>query len=479
MAENELEKLLGGFAADTLTPEERQKLFTAALHDQQLFNALADEQALKELLTDPAVRRRLLDTLPQTSPSRTRGSVSWLDWFRRPAGLALAGGLAAAIFAVVLGTKIYQESLKQSVRSIATEDAKPAAPTPSASQPAPPSLSKPRRTTKLTEEPAKESARKEAFLDRAASRTRPLARPSPAQEQHGTKSFPSRETMQRTEQDEFRKQVDPPVASLNKTPEEDIPALPDQKLGAGGVPPAAPTEVSQMDAPVPSPLTGVATSSSARALFYDGGAVRLDAPAATGMKGRAMESRAKSTPQADRVETKTERLATPGKAAGSTAQLKPLGLRYSFVVRGTDGEDREVDAAVALKSSRQARLTVEANQSAYLQMLKTVGTAPSQVFYPRGGGQTSLPLTAGKRYEIPLPTPAEREPATLTVRLSRGPLQEVERQETGSAAQPSLDQLIESVTPTGTMISGEYATYIVNQNPSSSAKIVVDIAPTP
>ena len=87
MAEHELEKLLGGFAADTLTPEERQKLFTAALQDQQLFNALADEQALKELLTDPIVRRRLLDVLQQTSPSRAGGSLSWLDWFRRPTGL--------------------------------------------------------------------------------------------------------------------------------------------------------------------------------------------------------------------------------------------------------------------------------------------------------------------------------------------------------------------------------------------------------
>ena len=66
MSEHELEKLLGGFAADTLTPEERQKLFTAALQDQQLFNALADEQALKELLADPAVRRKLLHALNQT-----------------------------------------------------------------------------------------------------------------------------------------------------------------------------------------------------------------------------------------------------------------------------------------------------------------------------------------------------------------------------------------------------------------------------
>ena len=69
MSEHDFEKLLGGFAADTLTPEEKQTLYTAALQDQQLFNALADEQALKELLADPDVRRRLLASLEQKSAS--------------------------------------------------------------------------------------------------------------------------------------------------------------------------------------------------------------------------------------------------------------------------------------------------------------------------------------------------------------------------------------------------------------------------
>ena len=68
MSEHDLEKLLGGFAADTLTPEEKQTLFTAALQDQQLFNALADEQALKELLSDPDVRRRLLTHCSRRAP---------------------------------------------------------------------------------------------------------------------------------------------------------------------------------------------------------------------------------------------------------------------------------------------------------------------------------------------------------------------------------------------------------------------------
>jgi hypothetical protein len=128
MAEHDLEKLLGGFAADMLTPEEKQTLYTAALQDQQLFNALADEQSLKELLADPDVRHRLLALLEQKSTSGAAGSLSWLDWFRRPAGLALAGGLSAAALAVVLGVRIYQDSLRQAPQSIATEEVKPATP---------------------------------------------------------------------------------------------------------------------------------------------------------------------------------------------------------------------------------------------------------------------------------------------------------------------------------------------------------------
>ena len=126
MSEHNLEKLLGGFAADTLTAEEKQALYSAALQDQQLFNALADEQALTELLADPAVRRRLLASLEQQRASASGGSLSWLDWFRRPAGLAFAGGLTAAALAVVLGIRMYQDSLKQTAQSIATEEARPA-----------------------------------------------------------------------------------------------------------------------------------------------------------------------------------------------------------------------------------------------------------------------------------------------------------------------------------------------------------------
>ena len=44
------EQILGGYATDTLSQEEKHQLLEAALHDQLLFDALADEEALKSLL---------------------------------------------------------------------------------------------------------------------------------------------------------------------------------------------------------------------------------------------------------------------------------------------------------------------------------------------------------------------------------------------------------------------------------------------
>ena len=152
--------MLAGFAADTTDAGEKQTLYTAALQDQQLFNALADEQALKELVADPDVRRRLLASLEQKSATGAGGSLSWLEWFRRPAGLAFAGGLAAAALAVVLGIRIYQDSLRQAAQSVATEEAKPA------SQPATPQADEPQAKAKENVAPAIDLTKKDTLIDK-------------------------------------------------------------------------------------------------------------------------------------------------------------------------------------------------------------------------------------------------------------------------------------------------------------------------
>src|ERR1017187_9537418 len=50
MSREEIQKLLGGYATDTLSEAERRALFEAAIEDQELFDALAKEQALRDVL---------------------------------------------------------------------------------------------------------------------------------------------------------------------------------------------------------------------------------------------------------------------------------------------------------------------------------------------------------------------------------------------------------------------------------------------
>lgn len=67
----EIRHLLGGYATGTLTDDERERLFAAALDDQALFDALAEEQPLKDLLDDPESRGYLLAELDQPAQADT------------------------------------------------------------------------------------------------------------------------------------------------------------------------------------------------------------------------------------------------------------------------------------------------------------------------------------------------------------------------------------------------------------------------
>ena len=119
---------------------------------------------MKELLSDPDVRHRLLASLQQERASGAGGSLSWLDWVRRPAGLAFAVGLAAVALAVVLGVRIYQDSLRQAAQSVATEEAKPA------SRPATPQAGEPQAKAKELAAPAIDFPKKDMLIDKPAAR---------------------------------------------------------------------------------------------------------------------------------------------------------------------------------------------------------------------------------------------------------------------------------------------------------------------
>lgn len=461
MSEHELEKLLGGFAADTLTPEEKQLLYAAALQDQQLFNALADEQALKELLGDPDVRRRLLASLEQKSASGTSAALSWLDWFRRPAGLALAGGLSAAALAVVLGIRIYQDSLREATQSIATEEAKPATP----------QAVEPQAKAKENLAPAIDRQKKDRLIDKPAMQQRSM--PPPSKNERAS-DVAQDSLKQSSRQDEVRNQAKAPVPTVSKSAEE-VPSRADQKLAASSARPAIAPEPKHIQPPAGGRVAATATPAlGARALFYGEEPGRADTRSMAKEQERTMKPLAEAVPKANRSELKLEEPSQLGKASGTVAQLRPLGLRYSFVVRGTDGQEREVDAAAALKSTEPVRLTVEANQDGYLQIWITAGSSTPQLLWPeKETGQTSLQITAGQRQYIPLSIGSG--PATLTARLSRVPSESITRQETGTVDRLSRNQLQESITASNRTGSQERATYVVNPNPSTTAQVAVDI----
>lgn len=95
MTEHEIRKLLGGYATDALSAEERQRLFEAALEDQNLFDRLQDEDALRELLQDPVVRAQARQALEIAG--RRRPSFAWRRW---TVGVAVPAVVAIAVIAL-------------------------------------------------------------------------------------------------------------------------------------------------------------------------------------------------------------------------------------------------------------------------------------------------------------------------------------------------------------------------------------------
>ncbi len=453
---HELEKLLGGFAADTLTPEEKQHLFQAALRNQALFTMLADEQALKELLADPIIRRRLLQSLQATNSTATDAPSSWLDWIGHPYGLAWAGGLAGAVLAVVLGTSLYQESLRQETHSTPGEEA----PAPAASEPvpAPPQAATPPKNEPLGISPHKPHSSppplREAFTDKIPSQASPSGA---TQDERRIHRFERDAPAPRAKAGPAKKQIDS-SAELSTT------SIDESSLTA----PAS---------PLPSQYTADSTISSqertslsARSLFYGTGPQDQHTSMAQDTRRRE-KTMGEPGQSPDRSEITTHPLAMA--KSKHTSSLHPVGIRYRLTHKNQAAPLQE-DAADTSAPEVPRELTVESNQDGFLQVWKHVGTSEPQLLFPiTDTEQSRAKLSAHTGLTISIPS----TPGLLVLRFSRTAPVPLTSFDQTLLDESSQHHLRESVMTDETSRLSPPTHYIVNQDPSLS-EIVVLVSPT-
>jgi hypothetical protein len=424
MSAEDIKKLLGGYATGTLTADEQQALFAAALQDQELFDALAREQSLRDLLRDPAARAELLSAL-DTPASRPGGFWQWL---RRPmvAGLAVAAVAEIALVGVAVWRGTRARNVRPAAPAIVAElkrpDAAPAVPTAPAAPPAKPAEGRPQ--TKLADAPVAAMAEKKA--------AHVMALPSAA----------------------------PPAAGARAQVAEAPAALMKDKAIVSTMAPPPPPAPAAMGALMARKAEGDATATGqavgtisgavhkegtldVRALFYD--ANQLPPPANAfvqpdGGGGGAAPLARPLAPRRDAPQTATSAAAL---AAPLSTAAPRLGVRVS-ILRGAS----EVDLATALDPGETVRLKVTPNADGFLYVVEGSRTVAS------GAAQRLRPFeTPELRFE----GSGQRQ---LYVMLSRRP-QTAEPQSFGSLAGDNL---------TGTSAG---ATYVVSGRPDAGAQQVV------
>ena len=391
--EKSWEQIIGGYATNTLTEEEKRQLFEAALDDQTLFDALADEEALKALLEDPESRQRILNSLqasgnPQetTNPHRP-----WFGWFRQPSSMAWAGSIAAVGLALIFGWQmektwgpIFEEEL-QTKRPV-SEDKKELA---TRSQPSRIAASK----TQAQDVPKTFERKSKAFAPKPAPI--PRKEQSIAQALQDTESMdqvPSQIPHTRISRQEVKneprvkaKDSAPPIpqtAFVQKEQESKksmAPALEDT---------AAREEHIQKSTKVPAFADQMQkrdslSSMSARELFYRNKSELADTPKpAGGMQSQRPLGRLSSKIEGE-LEEKISGLRETPRESLETSMILTRGLHYRFLERTQDGKHVAIDLAQFSGNWADLQLVIESNVSGYLYVLTSFEKGKWQSMSPK------------------------------------------------------------------------------------------------
>lgn len=299
--EDNIQHLLGGYASGTLTPQEQQRLFEAAMDDQELFDALAREQALKEILDDPESRGYLRTALAEAGQKPSK-----LAWWWPAAGISSV----AVALAVVLMVSVQQKQDKAI---------------------APPQTAKSEAPTAPPQEMAKNTVPEPAVIAEAKPQKK-VEQPAAAKAK------------------EAQVAAAPIVAQDAVAAEEKEAAKPAM---VASVPPPPP--------PQPSSQSASILFLQPRAFAVSAPAAPAAAPgAAAGGAVMTSRARAAAVPQESRKASaeaadKAERLSL---AAGPVANA---GIRYRIFRRNSEGEFVETRLDTRFEDGDEIQLLVEAN----------------------------------------------------------------------------------------------------------------------
>ena len=391
------EKLLGGYATDTLNEAERKALFEAALANQDLFNSLADEEALRELLSDARCRRQLLSLLKPRKEPVWRRLAAWLG---RPSSWAVAGSLAT----VLLITGLLVE-MNRTTRPVSVALRKVEAPAETAQKPAQaaPAKAAPREE--------KQPAQKRLAVPGPAAAP-PLAT-APAPE-----PAPARDVL-------LAEKVEAPAPPAAPLPSPTA----SQELAATSFraqPQAARLEMSRM------PPAEQEARKDARTLYY----------ASAGRRGAGVADRAAPPVAALRAKV--------------APRAAPLGLRYSILKRDAGGEFSAIDPDTVLQPGDAIRLSVEANQSGYVSLLR-----------PGAAGVAQIRVEPGARYLAP---------SEGAITLGQQPGQEKLLLVFSREPQEAREEAAR--TPVVEKVAAENAVYVVDVSGQPASRLSVEITLT-
>ena len=477
------EHLLGGYATNTLTDEEKRQLFEAALHDQSLFDALADEEALKAMLADPEARHRILASLrAKEHPDgvgKSRGG-GW-GWFREPSCLAWAGSLAALGLVFFFGWQMEKEwgpvvSQEQEGATFSSRDEVAFR----AEKP-----SEEGRTAvpkEALEENVNQTEGKKVDPQSIPERTSRVEtnkvdrfREVPAM---ATQESDAREKGQAIRRQRANEQVTqaPPSSSASspskfepsvqpfavpESPEVAMPDMAPQASDSGRL-----ADQAVKEAPLSPP--------SAQELFY----------AASASLGDELIPARKDTDQ--QVPSGTLRLEVKPSVKGKrsaevigqasvseSVSQSAMGIRYSFVQHTKEGKDEEVESRQITGNWSEIRLAVETNVSGYVYVLFPLGNGKWQNLVPTDPGQTrktegGIKVKSFQRVEYALDqltdTSGQLVVPSLTVLLSPAPLE-------------NLGQWLESEVDMSEFKfeRAEGAVFVVGQTSNAKLPILIEI----